>query len=85
MGQDGTDYSGLCGPISLPKQGYPRAPGRGLPSITFMSKGWPEMAFGKANDSTLAKADQPVLGIMNNFQEQIRSLVTRDMLIYLWF
>lgn len=55
------DYNGLCGPTSLPKQSYPRAHGTG----------WPEMAFGKANDSTLAKADQPVLGIMNNFQEQI--------------
>lgn len=64
------DYTSPA-PTSLPKQGHPKAHGIGLQSIAVMSKGWPEMSFGKANDSTLAKADQFLLGIINNFQEQI--------------
>lgn len=33
-----------------------------------MSKIGPEMAFEKANDSTLSKADWPVSGMTDNFQ-----------------
>lgn len=33
-----------------------------------MSKGWPEMAFAKANDSALSKADWTMVGITEYFQ-----------------
>lgn len=76
MAQVGMDYSGSSGPASLHKQGHLRTHGTGLPSITIMSKGWPETAFGKANDSTLAKADQPMSSCCYYWQISGTNLIT---------